>query len=260
MPSDNYSLPVIETIKESWAKTDGAKAIVWQVMGVIVLIYILQFIAGIILGIISAITHIPIESTMGNVMLYAVVIPFGVVTFLAMMSQYYIGIQKAMGLPIQFNMVKYPFKIRMTINLIGFILLFAVIACVLRFPLWFAHYLYVNQASYEHINLIKLAIASLDIIGFFCLLYYIYLFIGLYLSAGMIIKENMTPWKAFKTSLRAIKSNRCRLVAMLFLNCIILVLGAIPLGIGLIWVLPYLFVNYGVIYNKLYASRRAMLE
>ena len=78
-----------------------------------------------------------------------------------------------------------------------------------------------------------------------------YLAMRLYLAKGIVLDQQVGPWAAIKKSFRATKYNVWRLIGLTLLNAIILLVSVIPLGIGLIWSLPYLFINYGMVYRRL---------
>ena len=140
--------------------------------------------------------------------------------------------------------------------MIGFLLLCLFLYFLCISPMLAAHALY---KAPDQTSSVKLIVAALNIIGMITAIYYIYLSIGFYLGYGLIINEGMDFWQAFKTSLRAIESNRCRIIALLIIKLLFIVAGVLTCGIGLIWALPYCYANYGVVYDRMFTARRGFL-
>lgn len=80
----------------------------------------------------------------------------------------------------------------------------------------------------------------------------IYLSIAYFMAMPLVVEKDMSPWQALETSRKALTK---RWFSFFFLNLVIgliLVISAIPLGIGWIWTLPMTFVCYGVLYRNMF--------
>ncbi len=108
---------------------------------------------------------------------------------------------------------------------------------------------------------------------FFFLLTWLYLYLRLSLTNGLIMLERNSLVLAVKTSFWKTKHNLIKLFLLFILNLIIAVCSAlpillsvylinnygligiaslVPMSLGLVWSIPYLFVNYGVVYKNLF--------
>lgn len=79
----------------------------------------------------------------------------------------------------------------------------------------------------------------------------IYLTVGYGLALPLVVDKKMSPWQALETSRKAIHKVWWRFFALMLLLTLITVIAAIPLGIGLIWVVPMGVVLIGVVYKTI---------
>ena len=83
----------------------------------------------------------------------------------------------------------------------------------------------------------------------------VYLMLRLYVATPLVIMQKANPWAAIKHSFSATKHHVLALFVLIIANILIFMISLIPLGIGLIWSLPYLLISYGVIYERLVSSQ-----
>ena len=105
----------------------------------------------------------------------------------------------------------------------------------------------------------KLALASIliyiiTVIGFVLLvLPGIYLSVAYVFTLPLIVDKGMDVWAAMELSRKAVTKHWFKVFALFFLLSLIMALGALPLGIGLIWAVPLLFVTlYGLLYPLIF--------
>ena len=83
---------------------------------------------------------------------------------------------------------------------------------------------------------------------------------GIYLSVGytyamlLVLDNGMSPWQAMETSRKVIHKIWWKMFGLYLGVGLITFLAAIPLGIGLIWCVPWSFVLMGVLYRVLFAA------
>jgi uncharacterized membrane protein len=77
----------------------------------------------------------------------------------------------------------------------------------------------------------------------------------LILGKAFVIAKQMGPLEALKASFAATKGNVWNLIGVMVISMLILFVSAIPFGIGLIWSLPYIFINYGEVFKRLVTTR-----
>ena len=88
---------------------------------------------------------------------------------------------------------------------------------------------------------------------------------GIYLSFAymyalpLVVEKDMGAWRALETSRKAITRMWFRATGFLLLISLILTLGMIPLGIPLIWFVPWLTLAYALVYFKLFGAEARTL-
>lgn len=93
----------------------------------------------------------------------------------------------------------------------------------------------------------------LILIGFLLLILPgIYLAIGYGMTFALILDKGMTPWQAMEASRKAVHKVWWKMFGLYLIVTLIMMISAIPLGIGLIWTLPMSIVLYGVVYVALF--------
>lgn len=105
----------------------------------------------------------------------------------------------------------------------------------------------------------KLALASIliyimTVIGFVLLILPgIYLSIAYIFTLPLIADKGMDVWEAMELSRKSVTKHWFKVFGLFFLLSLIMALGALALGIGLIWAVPLLFVTlYGLLYPLIF--------
>lgn len=112
--------------------------------------------------------------------------------------------------------------------------------------------------NYYHLtgklSLAALLIYIMTIIGFVLLILPgIYLSIAYVFALPLIADKGMNVWEAMELSRKAVTKHWFKVFALFFLLSLIMTLGALALGIGLIWAVPLLFVTlYGLLYPLIF--------
>lgn len=101
----------------------------------------------------------------------------------------------------------------------------------------------------------------LIVIGFILLvLPGIYLAVGYALTLPLILDKGMGPWEALEASRKAIHKKWWTVFGLYLVMLLISTVAAIPLGLGLIWVIPMYFVLVGVLYVHLFGIDESIEE
>lgn len=79
----------------------------------------------------------------------------------------------------------------------------------------------------------------------------LHLAMRLYVASIMVITDGANPWVAVKLSFHLTYRQTWKLFKLTVINLLILIVSAIPLGIGLLWSIPYFYINYGLVYQSL---------
>jgi len=87
----------------------------------------------------------------------------------------------------------------------------------------------------------------------------IYLSFAYMFSLPLMIEKNLTAWQALEASRKAVTRIWFRASGFFLLIMLLLVLGTIPLGIPLIWIVPWTALAYAMIYFKLFGAEAQTL-
>lgn len=233
MTENTYSLPVAETIGIAWNKTQGSKGSIWAAFGLLLLF---SFAFGVAAAIGKSISP-GLENFVNFIA--------QIVNFLLEMGLMYIGIRHAAGQPISYTMMFYPFSApRIAIRLICVYILICL--CMLPFILLgiIPTALLLGSASpatYVFLSLCYIAVA----VGI------VFITFRLFLSVAFVLDQNQGAWASIKLSYQTTRSNVWRLLALMIIQICIFIISLIPLLLGLIWTIPFMYVLYGVIYKRL---------
>jgi hypothetical protein len=105
-------------------------------------------------------------------------------------------------------------------------------------------------------NLHKFAFLSIVIlVALFFLVAGISLFALFSFVQILVIDQNKSPWQAYKTSVKmALPYLKTLVIADIFFS-ILNILALIPLGLGLLWTLPFAYITIGVFYREIMARQ-----
>lgn len=80
----------------------------------------------------------------------------------------------------------------------------------------------------------------------------IYLTIAYLLAIPLVIERGLSPWQAMEASRKAISQHWFKVFGWLITLGLIILVSALPLGIGLIWSLPMTFISSGILYRIIF--------
>jgi membrane-anchored glycerophosphoryl diester phosphodiesterase (GDPDase) len=87
----------------------------------------------------------------------------------------------------------------------------------------------------------------------------IYLSFAYMFSLPLMIEKDLTAWQALEVSRKAVTRIWFRATGFLLLISILITLGMIPLGIPLIWLVPWFALAYAMVYFKLFGAEAQTL-
>ena len=97
--------------------------------------------------------------------------------------------------------------------------------------------------------------AVLIVAGFFLLILPgIYLSIAYSFAPYLIVEKNMGVWEALETSRKAITQYWWRYFGLMLIALLLIIVGSIPLLLGLIWVIPIVAIATGEVFAKTFGS------
>ena len=210
-----YDFSIGELLSESWSKVKGTKGII--IGGFLVFYVVLlaaTFILGGVVGIFGALSENLFLVFVGEILssLLASALAY---PFRAGINM--VGIRRAADQPLSFNEIFSHFG--RTVPLI-------ITAVVMML-------------------LIYLGMILLLIPG-------IYLAVAYLLAIPLVVERGLSPWQALEASRKAITQHWFKVFGLFLLLGLIVIVSAIPLGIGLVWSIPLMVVAMGVLYRTVF--------
>jgi hypothetical protein len=99
----------------------------------------------------------------------------------------------------------------------------------------------------------SLLVSVVTFCGFFLLIIPgIYLSIAYMLAIPLVMERGLSPWQAMEASRKAITQHWFKIFGLFITLGLMIIVSAIPLGIGLIWTLPLTVICMGILYRTLF--------
>lgn len=80
----------------------------------------------------------------------------------------------------------------------------------------------------------------------------IYLSIGYMFALLLVLDKNLSTWEALETSRKAVTHHWFKIFCVVFAMSLIMVISALPLGIGLFWTMPMFYILNGLLYKRIF--------
>jgi uncharacterized membrane protein len=74
------------------------------------------------------------------------------------------------------------------------------------------------------------------------------------LAIPLVIDRGLSPWQAMEASRKAITQHWFKVFGLIFTLGLMILVSAIPLGIGLIWTLPLTVICMGILYRTIFGG------
>ena len=87
----------------------------------------------------------------------------------------------------------------------------------------------------------------------------IYLSFAYMFSLPLMVEKDMSAWRALETSRKAVTRFWFRGAGFLMLIVLLILIGSIPLGIPLIWIVPWTSLSFSILYFKLFGAEAQTL-
>jgi len=223
--SGQYDFSISGVMSEAWSLVSGTKA---TMAGGMAVMYAVMLGLMMALGVVSAIL-VPLMIGAGPPenpnALMGIAMVFEVITQIIVMAVSYpftaalmvIGIRRSAGLPISFSMIFSCFNRAFSLLALN-ILLFIIVT----------------------IGFLLLVIPG------------IYLFVAYIMAMPLLVEKDMSVWQALETSRKAVSKKWFKIFGLLLMLFLIMMVSMIPLGIGLIWTIPFGFIAVGILYREMF--------
>ncbi|MEE9102406.1 hypothetical protein [Pseudomonas nitroreducens] len=212
-----YDFTIGDVIQEAWQRVSGTKGLIiagFIVYGVVV--QIVSFALGLVLGIGYAASGTEVSASVAILQLVVGVIAGAVgYPFLAGINM--LGIRRAADQPVSFNEMFSHFGLFIPLLITGLIMTV----------------------------LIYLGMLLLVLPG-------IYLSIAYILAIPLAVERKLSPWQALEASRKAITQHWFKVFGLFLVLGVIIMVSAIPLGIGMVWSLPLAIICIGVLYRTIF--------
>lgn len=80
----------------------------------------------------------------------------------------------------------------------------------------------------------------------------IYLLISYSFAYPLLVDKELGPWEAMETSRKIVTKQWFKFFGLAIASTLFLLVSAIPLGIGLIWSIPTVYIAYGLLYHNMF--------
>ncbi|RLA46425.1 MAG: hypothetical protein DRR06_05110 [Gammaproteobacteria bacterium] len=215
----DYDFTISEVLTESWKKTNGMKGPFW---GAGVIVFIVAILTGIVLNGIAGVLdfNVSANSSNGNPnVLYNLLSQLigTAVIYPFMAGIIMLGVRRSVDLPISVNEA------------------FA----------YFAYVLPLVVAAILMSILMTLGFILLVIPG-------IYLSVAYLFTVPLIVEKNMEAWQAMETSRKTVTRHWFKFFGLMIVMGVIVLVSALPFGIGLIWTYPMLVIALGILYRDIF--------
>jgi len=233
MSDSIHLLQVMETLENGWSKVKGSKSPIW---GALLLVLVISIGLGVFNGLVSTYSKTLSSLTGFITQIFTTLLDLGIA---------YIGIKRAQDFPIVYGLVFRAFESKWLWLKIVFLYVIECLIFIVPMIFIFAGIFLISLAhsALAYVLGILICIAAAFSI--------VYLAVRLALSVAFILDKEVNPSDAIALSFQATRSNFWRLTGISILQVLILIISAIPLGIGLIWTIPFVLIVYGLIYKNL---------
>lgn len=211
---DDYDFAIGAVLSESWERTSGLKGSFWAAGAIV---FVILLVLGAVVGggstvLVGNDDGIPGVLTSLIIQLVIMALMYPFVAGIMML-----GIERSVDLPLSYKSVFGYFAY--TLPLLGVAVLMSI--------------------------LVTIGFLLLIIPG-------IYLSLAYMFTVPLVVEKNLGIWDAMETSRKAVTSHWFKLFFLFLIMGIILIVSALPFGIGLIWTYPMMVAMMGVMYRDIF--------
>ncbi len=103
------------------------------------------------------------------------------------------------------------------------------------------------------IFVLMLAMMVMLMLGFLLLIIPgIYLSVAYMFALLLVLDKKMSTWEALETSRKAVTHHWFKLFGLVLVMTLIMMISALPLGIGLFWTMPMFYILTGLLYRRIF--------
>lgn len=238
----NYSMPIRAVFSEAWRQLKGIKKAFWGGFALLFLTLLGIFVVFQSVLLVCGIFHF---YTLGMVFQFLGGGFVEVFRLLLSISLVFLALQYVRNQPINSAMVFEFRKVWKPLALIGVMLYLLHILLLTGNEL--------ISVSLSHFKIIWALVSVIEFFIFVFLFTYIMLLITMVML--LILDKNMNLNESFKQAFTAVNQHWFKNIALLLLTSLVLIIGGIiTLGIGLIWLLPFLALISAIQYRQIFCE------
>jgi hypothetical protein len=229
-PTDTkHKLPLADILKEAWREVKGSKLTFFLALVIFIIIYALT-------NTLNIISH---DAWWSNIILF-------IVNSLLQGGILYLGLRRAFNMTLSSKMIFKAFTPRLGLKVIGGIILIYLPIIIINAIILLLSFL---MTSFFHPESHKFILYTGVTIG---ILISYYLLVRFSLIGSIIMAQRETnPLKAMKESVRATSGCFWVLTGFTILSFLLAAVGILTIGIGFLWIFPFLLTAWGLIYKHL---------
>jgi uncharacterized membrane protein len=80
----------------------------------------------------------------------------------------------------------------------------------------------------------------------------IYLAVSYSFAYQLVVDKGLSPWEAMELSRKTVTKQWFKFFGLAVVSTLFIIISAIPLGIGLIWSIPIVYIAYGMLYHHIF--------
>jgi len=210
----DYDFSIGVVLSEAWEKTSGIKGSFWAAGAIF---FVVVLILATVVGGGSALLFGNGETGAGMLMPLIIQLVMMAVMYPFMAGIVMLGIERSVDLPLSYKSVFGYFSY--TLPLLGVAVLMSILVAI---------------------GFILLIIPG------------IYLSLAYMFAVPLVVEKNLGIWEAMETSRKAVTSHWFKLFFLFLIMGILVMISAIPFGIGLIWTYPMMVVMLGILYRDIF--------
>lgn len=214
--SRGYDYSISDVIGESWQRVKGTKGII---IGGFLVFYIVMLLATFVLGFVLGMFGLMSETSPGSMIVGQLIISVlgSAITYPFLAGINMIGIRRAADQPVSFNEMFSHFGRFVPLLLTGLLMMALIYVGLLLF-----------------------------------ILPGVYLAVAYMLAIPLAVERGLSPWQALEASRKAVSQHWFKAFGLYLLLGLIVIVSALPLGIGLIWTIPLFVIAIGVVYRIIF--------
>ena len=229
----DYDFDIIEMIKAGWARMEGVKGQFFAGLAIYIAVAIvLQLLLGLVFPQGTQLEPNYLNQQIVGILSYPVLMP--IMAGIMMMA-----IHHGRGEEIDFKSIFNYYHLTGKLALAGILI-------YIMTMIGFLFFIFIPINSFTMIGVVLVLIFSM------------YVSVAYAFTIPLIVDKNMDVWAAMEHSRKTVTKHWFKVAGLMGLLTVAMAISAIPLGVGLIWTIPLMFITmYGLAYPIMFEGDEA---